>query len=450
MGKLDKTKVKKSNRHNPLYEQITDERYAKASSRVKARSRQEEDDETVDGKLTQKILTEARKQLEDVEEEVGLGSICKQLQTSHLFAGLPDENDGVDFPEDENAPGDESPEEEIDEETKKAVETFMPDDPDKKSALVDLLKEKLTEKRTEINTIYSGNSLIIWVIFKKFWENTVHVHLVLTDAGSLRGEELEKFTVIYKGVGQVLSKYRSGKIPKAFKAIPKFANWEQLLYLTDPDNWTAAAMFQATRLFSSGMKSEMAQRFYNLILLPRLRDDVAQCKKLNDHLYRALKKALFKPRAFFKGIIIPLCESGTCSLREATIFGSILAKCSIPSIHSSVALLYISKMPYSGANCIFMRVLIEKKYALPYLAIDGIVDYFLRFMKDDSALPLLWHQCLLTFVQIYKNDLSQDQQRELLKLLKVQNHPLVSLEIRKELLSANCQNRETTAPMTTE
>ncbi|GBL78297.1 Bystin [Araneus ventricosus] len=380
---------------------------------------------TVDDKLTQKILTEARKQLEDVEEEVGLGSICKQLQTSHLFAGLPDEKDGVDFPDDENVPGDESPEEEIDEETKNAIETFMPNDPDKKSALVDLLKEKFTEKRTEINTIYS-------------------------DAGSLRGEELEKFTVIYKGVGQVLSKYRSGKIPKAFKAIPKFANWEQLLYLTDPDNWTAAAMFQATRLFSSGMKSEMAQRFYNLILLPRLRDDIAQCKKLNDHLYRALKKALFKPRAFFKGMIIPLCESGTCSLREATIFGSILAKCSIPSIHSSVALLYISKMPYSGANCIFMRVLIEKKYALPYLAIDGIVDYFLRFMKDDSALPLLWHQCLLTFVQIYKNDLSQDQQRELMKLLKVQNHPLVSLEIRKELLSANCQNRETTASMTTE
>jgi essential nuclear protein 1 len=45
----------------------------------------------------------------------------------------------------------------------------------------------------------------------------------------------------------------------------------------------------------------MAQRFYNLVLLPRIRDDIAEYKKLNFHLYMALKKALFKPGAWFKG-----------------------------------------------------------------------------------------------------------------------------------------------------
>lgn len=34
------------------------------------------------------------------------------------------------------------------------------------------------------------------------------------------------------------------------------------------------------------------------------------------------------------GILIPLCESGTCTLREAIIIGSILTKCSIPVLHS--------------------------------------------------------------------------------------------------------------------
>ena len=48
----------------------------------------------------------------------------------------------------------------------------------------------------------------------------------------------------------------------------------------------------------------------------------------------ALKKALFKPAAFFKGILLPLAESGNCTLREATIVSSILAKCSIPMLHS--------------------------------------------------------------------------------------------------------------------
>lgn len=46
---------------------------------------------------------------------------------------------------------------------------------------------------------------------------------------------------------QVLSKYRSGKLPKAFKIIPALSNWEQILYVTEPEAWTAAAMYQATR-----------------------------------------------------------------------------------------------------------------------------------------------------------------------------------------------------------
>lgn len=55
------------------------------------------------------------------------------------------------------------------------------------------------------------------------------------------------------------------------------------------------------RIFSSNLKERMAQRFYNLVLLPRVRDDIAEYKRLNFHLYSALKKALFKPGAWFKG-----------------------------------------------------------------------------------------------------------------------------------------------------
>lgn len=67
-------------------------------------------------------------------------------------------------------------------------------------------------------------------------------------------------------------------------------------------------MYQGTRVFASNLKEKMAQRFYNLVLLPRIRDDISEYKRLNFHLYQALRKALFKPGAFMKGIIIPLCE----------------------------------------------------------------------------------------------------------------------------------------------
>lgn len=72
--------------------------------------------------------------------------------------------------------------------------------------------------------------------------------------------------------------------------------------------WSAATMYQGTRIFASNLKENMAQRFYNLVLLPRIRDDISEYKRLNFHLYQALRKALFKPGAFMKGIIIPLCE----------------------------------------------------------------------------------------------------------------------------------------------
>lgn len=49
-------------------------------------------------------------------------------------------------------------------------------------------------------------------------------------------------------------------------------------------------------------------RFINLILLDKVRDDIAENKKLNYHLYMALKKALYKPGAFFKGFLFPLCQ----------------------------------------------------------------------------------------------------------------------------------------------
>ena len=70
-------------------------------------------------------------------------------------------------------------------------------------------------------------------------------------------------------------------------------------------------MREATRLFASNMNPRMAQRFFNLVLLPAVQDDIRDNKKLNFHLYLALKKALYKPAAFFKGNPRPLTRTRT-------------------------------------------------------------------------------------------------------------------------------------------
>lgn len=38
----------------------------------------------------------------------------------------------------------------------------------------------------------------------------------------------DRVVEMYRGVRDILSKYRSGKLPKAFKIIPSLSNWEQV------------------------------------------------------------------------------------------------------------------------------------------------------------------------------------------------------------------------------
>lgn len=309
----------------------------------------------MDPVLTKRILSQARQQQMEIEEENGIGqskSIKKpiiKLNNSTEFSDVEEQSS-----EDEQDITQYYENIEINEEDERAIQMFMSKDPTPMKTLADIILEKLTEKKAEIETQFS-------------------------DVGSFQMQDLDpRVKSMYEGVRDVLSKYRSGKLPKAFKIVPSLRNWEQILYITDPPRWSAAAMYQATRIFASNLKEKMAQRFYNLILLPRIRDDLVEYKRLNFHLYQALRKALFKPAGFMKGILLPLLESGTCTLREAVIIGSVIAKNSIPILHSSAAILKIAEMDYTGANSIFLRIFLDKKYALPYRVIDAVVFHFLR------------------------------------------------------------------------
>lgn len=59
------------------------------------------------------------------------------------------------------------------------------------------------------------------------------------------------------------------------------------------------------------------------------------------------------------------------------IIASILQKDSIPMLHSAAAILKLAEMKYNGACSVFMRTLLDKKYALPYRVVDAVVYHFL-------------------------------------------------------------------------
>jgi len=276
------------------------------------------------------------------------------------------------------------------------------------------------------------------IVMEKIRQHEEGIAAGTTEPSPMMSQLHPKVIQVYRGVGQVLKNFTSGKVPKAFKIVPSLNNWEEILYITEPHNWSLPACYVAARLFASNLNEKMAQRFYNLFLLPRIMEDLAANHRLNYHLYRALRKSLFKPSAFYKGIVLPLCEHG-CTLRESFIIASVLSKSSVPVNQSSAALYKIAEMPYNATCNIFMKALLNKKYALPFSVIDKCVEYFSTFVGETRKLPVLWHQTVLIFAQRYKEDLTKDQKEAIKRLIKIHIHPQISPEIHRELDNSACR-----------
>jgi essential nuclear protein 1 len=268
-----------------------------------------------------------------------------------------------------------------------------------------------------------------------------------------------KVVEVYTKIGMILSRYKSGKLPKAFKIVPTLppAMQAAVVEIMQPEKWTPHAVYAATRIFVSAT-SVTAQQFLQTVLLEAVREDIYENKKLNVHLYNALKKSMYKPAAFFKGVLFPMLQTGVCTLREAAIVASVITRVSVPVLHSAAALtrccdIAAEQMSHNveaaGATNLVIRSLLEKRYALPYQTIDALVFHFIRFRPQqqdsfgdhgmqDSAygkLPVIWHQCLLAFAQRYRDEISEEQREALLDLLLMRGHSAIGPEIRRELLA---------------
>jgi essential nuclear protein 1 len=78
--------------------------------------------------------------------------------------------------------------------------------------------------------------------------------------------------------------------------------------LTKPEEWTPHATFAATKIFASNLNPKQSQNFYKEILLEKFREEVSKNGRVSVQMFGALKKAIYKPAAFFKGLLFPLCE----------------------------------------------------------------------------------------------------------------------------------------------
>ncbi|KZT13102.1 cell adhesion protein byn-1 [Laetiporus sulphureus 93-53] len=437
-------------RHDPLHVQIAEDelhakygRVSRPGKRVKTKNPKPDDEAgevILDSKTSKKIFQLAREQQEELgpwddgEEEEEDDEDRANFSLTRTQE-IPDEDED-DLERFENDDYEEEVEEiEVDENDMKTLDALLPANAGERRTLADIIFAKLED-------FESGQTTII----RKTSEDP---NRAPDPAAGLNPKVVE----LYTKVGLVLSRYKSGLLPKPFKIIPSLPAWARMLALTRPENWTPQACHAATRIFISQMKPPQARIFLEGVLLDAIREDIRLTKegarkiknhrKLNVHYYESMRRALYKPAAFFKGIVFPLLNTG-CTLQEAAIVASVLVKVKVPLLHSAAALIRLANMEYSGPNSLFIRVLLDKKHALPYKVVDALVFHFIRLSNtyrarsvgDVDKLPVLWHQSLLVFCQRYASDLTPDQKDALLDVVRVNPHPQLGLEIRRELVNS--------------
>ncbi|KAJ3734498.1 Bystin-domain-containing protein [Lentinula guzmanii] len=420
-------------RHDPLLVQLDEDQQAAKYGRIsepgkrkkssKNSLQHDEDSEAVlDPKTSRRIFELAKIQQEELDaSDTGDGSSEGYEQLARDIDEDDDEGDGID---DEDVGEDAEEIFEIDSGDMEALDTFLPHNSGERKTLADIIFAKLDNNAQQ-------NPAVI----QKIQQDRSKPDPAL----GLDPKVVEAYTKL----GFFLQRYKSGPLPKLFKVIPTLPAWARILALTEPENWSPHACRAATRIFISTMKPPQAQLFLSVVLLDAVREDVQENKKLNVQYYEALKRALYKPGAFFKGIVFPMLDQG-CTLKEAAIIASILAKVKIPVLHASAALLRIAEMDYTGPNSLFIRVLIDKKFQLPYKVVDALVFHFIRLSNtykarnrgESDRLPVLWHQSLLVFAQRYASDLTPDQKDALLDVVRATPHAQISLEIRRELVNS--------------
>ncbi|KAF9076615.1 Bystin-domain-containing protein [Rhodocollybia butyracea] len=423
-------------RHDPLLVQLDEDeqevkygRISQPGKRKKSLKKSSEDDENLevvlDPKTSRRIFELAKVQQDELD---ALDDEAENDEDgSHKFQprGFSEDED-----QDQEGSGNGDPEEdveeifEIDEGDMETLDALLPHNAGQRKTLADIIFAKLDSNDTQ-------NAAVIQKVHQD--------HSRPDPALGLDPKVVEAYTKL----GLFLQKYKSGSLPKLFKVIPTLPAWARILALTAPENWSPHACRAATKIFVSTMKPPQAQLFLSVVLLDATREDIRENKKLNVHYYEALKRALYKPGAFFKGIIFPMLDQG-CTLKEAAVIASILAKVKIPVLHASAALLRIAEMDYTGPNSLFIRVLIDKKFELPYKVVDALVFHFIRLSNtykprsrgESDRLPVLWHQSLLVFAQRYASDLTPDQKDALLDVVRATPHAQISPEIRRELVNS--------------
>ncbi|GAB6032942.1 hypothetical protein CHUAL_012134 [Chamberlinius hualienensis] len=240
-------------------------------------------------------------------------------------------------------------------------------------------------------------------------------------------------------VGRKLSTYKSGKLPKLLKIVPTLSNCDEILFLTRPELYSAEAVKKIIRIFSNFQSRDITM-FYRIIR-SQLMTSIEGFDALNIHHDETygLCKDLQKPAAFFVKCLMYL-KDRKCCLTEAVVINTVLSGSSFLEVSMSI----LPKKEYNFAVSFFLWTLMKMKFELHDQVIDLIVPSILSPQFCSKAgkrnMPIIWHQGLLAFLQLYKDRMIVSHKEMLEILIKAYVHHQLTPEISKELRS--CQTNK--------
>ncbi|GIQ89078.1 bystin, partial [Kipferlia bialata] len=191
------------------------------------------------------------------------------------------------------------------------------------------------------------------------------------DKVELADKELNE---VFSRVGGLLSRYTSGPLPKVLKVVPVTKQWRVVLALTRPDKWTCQATYAITNLFVSQLRTTASTVFIREFVLPNMEQELDGAKKLSHHMFQTIGRCMYRPAAFFKGILLPLAEG--CGAKTASAVAAAMHKWSIPSEYAAAGITKLLEVPYSPPQALFVKTLVSKRYALPYSVLDNLATHY--------------------------------------------------------------------------
>ncbi len=124
----------------------------------------------------------------------------------------------------------------ITEEEEAAFNSFLNPTSAKIRTIADLIEEKLQQKRAAGDVSKENGVFSCSIDSRHFSLNQKRCSgdLDMEDDDAEVDELDPKVISVYQGVGKLLTRYKSGKLPKALKIAPNLTNWEQIIGITNP------------------------------------------------------------------------------------------------------------------------------------------------------------------------------------------------------------------------